>query len=131
MYESGSFRSDQAADALRSPAQLLALASLGSELTYTLVPIGSQRRLGINRDGDAYLDADELLAGSDPADAKSIPGACLADIAPTQHDGVVDAQDLAAMLSQWGSVGFADLNDDGITDAADMAILLGAWGVCP
>ena len=35
------------------------------------------------------------------------------------------------MLSQWGSVGFADLNDDGITDAADMAILLGAWGVCP
>ncbi|MSR42170.1 MAG: hypothetical protein EXS10_09775 [Phycisphaerales bacterium] len=130
VFQSGSFRSDRANEPLLSPAQLLALAAFGNELTYTLVPAGTQTRVGIDRDGDTYFDSDELLAGSDPADAKSIPGVCLADIAPTQHDGVVNAQDLAALLSQWGSGGFADLNGDGTTDAADMAMLLSAWGNC-
>lgn len=130
VFQGGSFRSDRAAEPLLSPAQLLALASVGSELTYTLVPAGTQLRLGVDRDTDTYFDADEILAGSDPADANSIPSVCLADIAPTQHDGVVNAQDLSAMLSQWGSGGFADLNHDGITDAADMSILLSAWGDC-
>ncbi len=130
VFQGGSFRSDRAAEGLLSPAQLLALASTGSELTYTLVPAGTQVRLGIDRDTDTYFDADEIQAGSDPADPNSVPGVCVADIAPTQHDGVVNAQDLAAMLSQWGSGGFADLNHDGITDAADMSMLLSAWGNC-
>jgi DNA-binding beta-propeller fold protein YncE len=49
-------------------------AGAGAELTFTVVPKGSQTRLGIDRDLDGYLDRDELDAGSDPADTLTIPG---------------------------------------------------------
>ena len=43
-------------------------------------------------------------------------------------DGAVDAQDLAALLSEWGNFGgVADLNGDGVVDAADLAAMLSAW----
>src|SRR5262249_31309934 len=45
----------------------------GNELTYTCVPPGSGERLGIDRDGDGFLDGDELMAGRDPADSMRIP----------------------------------------------------------
>src|SRR5207249_3815272 len=38
------------------------------------VPPGSGQRVGIDRDEDGFFDRDELDAGSDPADAASIPG---------------------------------------------------------
>jgi DNA-binding beta-propeller fold protein YncE len=44
-----------------------------SELTYTCVPPGSGRRIGIDRDLDGALDGDERAAGSDPADPTSTP----------------------------------------------------------
>jgi hypothetical protein len=44
-------------------------------------------------------------------------------------DGTVGAQDLAALLSAWGT-GAGDLNADGTTDAQDLAAMLGAWGAC-
>jgi hypothetical protein len=44
-----------------------------AELTYTCVPPGSGFRIAIDRDGDSYLDGDELDEGSDPADAMSTP----------------------------------------------------------
>jgi hypothetical protein len=44
-------------------------------------------------------------------------------------DGVVNAQDLAALLSAWGtSNAAADFNADGIVNAQDLARLLSAWG---
>ena len=42
-------------------------------------------------------------------------------------DGVVNAQDLATLLGQWGTGGSADLNGDGTVGPQDLAILLGAW----
>lgn len=42
-------------------------------------------------------------------------------------DGSVNAQDLAALLSQWGTPGSADLNGDGTVGAPDIAVLLSAW----
>ncbi len=45
------------------------------------------------------------------------------------HNGSIDAADLAVMLGAWGAAG-ADLNGSGSTDAADLAILLGLWGPC-
>ncbi len=72
---SGVFESDRAAQTLTA-AQLQAAAQPGSELTYTLVPLGSQVRIGIDRDLDGYYDRDELDAGSDPADPDSTPGGC-------------------------------------------------------
>ncbi len=52
-------------------------------------------------------------------------------------DGMVDAADLAQLLSAWGPCAeldlahnacAGDLNGDGLVDAADLAMLLGAWG---
>ena len=42
-------------------------------MTFTLVPFGTQRRAGIDRDADGFLDRDELGGGSDPADPESTP----------------------------------------------------------
>jgi hypothetical protein len=53
------------------------------------------------------------------------PGCVAADL---NCDGVVDAQDIAALLVAWGGSGAADLDGDGIVGASDLAILLGAWG---
>jgi len=43
------------------------------EITYTCVPLGSGRRIGIDRDEDGVLDGDEAQAGSDPADPLDTP----------------------------------------------------------
>jgi len=42
-----------------SSAQILALAGPGAELTYMVVPAGSQTRLGVDRDLDGCMDGDE------------------------------------------------------------------------
>jgi DNA-binding beta-propeller fold protein YncE len=73
---SGRFRSDRAAEAQLTITTLRALANTpGQELTFTCAPFGSGLRMGIDRDQDAFLDRDEIDAGSDPADPLSIPTA--------------------------------------------------------
>jgi hypothetical protein len=131
MLQGGSFRSDRSSEPLLAPAALLALASSGSELTYTIVPQGSQTRLGVDRDLDGFFDRDELDAGSDPANAASIPSPCVSDISPAVRDGVVNGGDLAALLAGWGAAGITDIDGNGTTGASDLAILLGDWGACP
>ena len=42
-------------------------------------------------------------------------------------DAVVDASDLAILLSQWGGPGSGDLSGNGVVGAEDIAILLGNW----
>ena len=53
-------------------------ASTGQPVTYTCVPPGEGVRLGLDRDGDGFFDRDEIDAGTDPADATSLP------VPPTQ-----------------------------------------------
>jgi hypothetical protein len=48
--------------------------------------------------------------------------------ADLDHDGDVDAGDLAILLGGWGTSGPGDLNGDGVVDATDLAMLLGSWG---
>ncbi len=127
VLQAGAFVPDREDEAPTSPAALLAAAVAGQETTYTLVPAGMARRLGIDRDGDTHLDRDELDAGSDPADAGSVPGACPADLS---GDGIVDGADLGRLLAAWGLPGASDLSGDGITDGADLGIMLAAWGAC-
>jgi YVTN family beta-propeller protein len=45
----------------------------GEPITFTCVPPGDGLRSALDRDLDGHLDNDELLAGSDPADANSVP----------------------------------------------------------
>ncbi|MDA1262670.1 MAG: hypothetical protein O3B75_07205 [Planctomycetota bacterium] len=128
-FVAGSFQSDRTSEVL-SPSALLASATIGSELAYTLVPTASATRLGIDRDLDGFFDRDEIDAGSDPADSASTPSQCSADIAPKGGNGIINAEDLATMLAQWGFAGSGDINGSGTTDAGDLAVLLAQWGTC-
>jgi len=68
-YYAGSnvFQSDRRLHTATRSA-LEALVAPGSELTFTVVPKVSERRIGVDRDSDGWFDRDELDAGSDPAD---------------------------------------------------------------
>ena len=53
---------------------------------------------------------------------------CPADVT---LDGVVDIDDLFAVLAHWGEgTGIYDVNDDGIVDIDDVFAILSAWGPC-
>jgi len=78
----GSWKSDLSSEAALTRIQLIALASSGHELTVTGVPVGSGQRMGLDRDRDRYLDADELLAGTNPGDPASHPLAAVPTTAP-------------------------------------------------
>jgi YVTN family beta-propeller protein len=67
------FQSDRAIEQW-TEAQVLAGSAPGSELTYTVVPTGTEVRCGVDRDADGFFDGDEIDAGSDPADPNSTPG---------------------------------------------------------
>ncbi|HKQ39027.1 MAG TPA: hypothetical protein VJ063_13200 [Verrucomicrobiae bacterium] len=69
-YFAGNFLSDRAREEL-SPSALLALATPENPLTFTLVPRGLGRRIGIDRDDDGWPDRTEIESGFDPADPMS------------------------------------------------------------
>jgi hypothetical protein len=72
------WKSDIESEAPWSTADLLSTASAGHELTITGVPPNTGTRMGIDRDRDGFLDADEILGGGDPADPSVVPN--LADV---------------------------------------------------
>lgn len=55
----GTFQSDRQSE-VETPAALRALAAVGSEQTYTVVPRGAGMRIGIDRDADGRFDRDEI-----------------------------------------------------------------------
>jgi hypothetical protein len=67
-YHAGTdtFQSDRRAETA-DRATLEALAAPGAELTFTVVPRLTERRIGVDRDRDGIFDRDELDAGTDPA----------------------------------------------------------------
>jgi YVTN family beta-propeller protein len=73
LYDAGLFRSDRNGETA-TWGEVIALAGPGSEITLTLVPEGTGRRLGIDRDDDRYGDATEADLGTDPADPADHPG---------------------------------------------------------
>jgi DNA-binding beta-propeller fold protein YncE len=76
LLATGSFQLDRENDPAVADADLRALAlTPGQEVTYTCVPPGSGTRIGLDRDGDFFLDSDEVDRGTDPADAADFPGA--------------------------------------------------------
>jgi len=67
---SGLMQSDDASGSLQI-ATLRAQASAAQPQTWTAVPAGLGKRLGIDRDGDGVPDRVEIKQGSNPADAAS------------------------------------------------------------
>src|SRR5262249_51942676 len=55
----GNLQSDRAANVV-SVAVLRQAATSGGEITFTVVPAGTETRIGIDRDEDGALDRDEL-----------------------------------------------------------------------
>ncbi len=133
----GVFQSDRDLESLTS-MELLGSAGAGSELTFTVVPSGSETRIGVDRDSDGYFDRDELDACSDPADASvtpdTLPAFCLGD---ADGSGVVSFGDITAVLANWLSdyspcTGEGDANNDSTVDFTDITDVLGNWlAVCP
>jgi DNA-binding beta-propeller fold protein YncE len=71
---SGLFRGDRAAlPPVSSDALRWLTTAGGGFMTYTCTPPGSGTRIGIDRDLDGFLDGDERLAGTGPADPTSHP----------------------------------------------------------
>lgn len=76
-----------------------------------------------------------LLRSVNDLDGNGVIDACECE-GDLDHDGVIGAGDLAALLGLWGPTGSAgsasdgDLDRDGAVGSSDLAILLGAWGAC-
>ncbi|MCC7291556.1 MAG: YncE family protein [Phycisphaerales bacterium] len=66
-------QSDRKAEQIRF-RDLVAAAGDGAELTVTVVPAGTEQRMGIDRDEDGHFDRDEQDAGCNPNDPSSHPG---------------------------------------------------------
>jgi hypothetical protein len=84
-----------------------------------------------------------FVADTEPTDGTvtlNVPGVGQYDVAlpvpssgctgDLNGDGIVDANDLAGVISFWGS-DRGDLTGDGATDASDLATLVAGWGPCP
>jgi len=124
----GTFQSDRASE-VPTTAALRALAAVGSEITFTVVPTATATRIGVDRDGDTYLDRDELDAGSDPADPLSVPpgGSTTTTtiVGDQDGDGIPDASDDCPTIADPGQ---QDGDGDGLGDACDPCTGTGTWG---
>jgi len=142
---SGQFLPDRAGEPPLADAALRGLAAIdGQELTYTAVPRGAGPRAGLDRDEDGVFDRDELDAGSDPADATSLPSDrdgdgtpdyldCAPDD-PTRHPGAPDVCDAADNdcdgTPDNPPCGAFDTDGNGRIDGADLSQLGRAFGQC-
>ncbi len=131
------FQADRSAE-LITQTTLLASATPGNELTYMLVPAGSQTRIGIDRDSDGFFDRDEVDRCSNPADPLSVPASnalCRADISPPGGNGFVNVDDLLLVINSWGATsGPADIAPgcgNGFVNVDDLLAVVNAWGQCP
>jgi hypothetical protein len=71
-YSRGVFQSDRHHEQ-QTLSELLNLAGPDTPLTFTVVPPGTGRRIGVDRDDDGFFDRAELDTGFDPADPLSHP----------------------------------------------------------
>jgi YVTN family beta-propeller protein len=125
------YQSDRQSEAV-SDVLLRAAATAGSELTWTVVPIGTQRRIGIDRDVDTVLDRDELDQGYNPADPFSSPLAfCAGD---ANLDRAVSFADVTAVLANYGqlytnsAIGPGDADRSGRVNFGDVTMVLANFG---
>lgn len=129
------YQSDRAGEAVND-ATLRASAVAGSELTWTVVPRGTERRAAIDRDGDGALDRDEIDAGYNPADPASSPlSPCPGDADGSRN---ISFADVTAVLANFGAAyppgaaGTGDADRSGRVAFTDVTLVLANFGsVCP
>ncbi len=107
------FQSDRAGQTV-SAAALQASAAPGSELTYTVVPKGTETRIGIDHNLNGCLDADERVICACPSDF--------------DQNGFVNGDDFDG-FSQAFELGFstADFNGDGFVNGDDFDAFVDAF----
>jgi len=109
---------------------LLAAAAPGQELTFTLVPAGTQTRIGIDRDRDGFLDRDELDVCADPADPALFPGS--PGSVDVNADLQLDVFDFVAFQTAFQNQDpAADCNLDGQLTVFDFICFQQAFQNCP
>ena len=90
---------------------------------------------GLDRDcdGNGRLDrCDVFFAGAADDNANCTPDSCEYKLGDFGLEGSVGGDDLAFLLSLWGSAdAFADLSGNGTVGGDDLAILLSNWGNTP
>jgi len=108
---SDTWKPDRAADSNLTGAQILALAGAGGEITITVVPVGSQTRLGIDANLNDCLNGDE-----------GVTCGCLADFLA---DGFVTGEDFDAFVDAFvlGDIA-ADVNGDNFVTGEDFDLFV-------
>ena len=78
-----------------------------------------------------YAQPGELVEGGQiyAFYAPAAVGSCGLDVAQPLN-ALIDGDDLAGILGQWGASGSGDISRDGLVDGRDLADLLGGWGPC-
>ena len=131
----GLFQADRAAEVISSTPLRLA-ADAGAEITFTVVPKGTETRIGIDRDEDGFFDREELDSCSDPADPQVTPENSSCGVLFTRGrcngDSEIDLSDAVFLLLWLFQEGAAppcadacDFNDDGTLDLSDPIAELG------
>ncbi|MFG0282796.1 MAG: GC-type dockerin domain-anchored protein, partial [Phycisphaerales bacterium JB039] len=122
------FQSDRTGETTTTLA-LQTLARPGSELTYTVVPVGTGNRIGIDRDEDGFLDGDERIVCADPSDPASYPGS--PGNADCDQDLELTFFDFLCFQNAFGaSDPAADCDGDGSLTFFDFLCFQNAFGSC-
>jgi len=84
-------------------------------------------------DGNGRLDRCDVFLFATPDENRNCaPDSCEFEFGDFGLEGSVGGDDLAYLLSLWGTTdALADLSGDGIVAGADLGILLGRWGPTP
>jgi hypothetical protein len=75
---------------------------------------------------------DQIYGGYTDGGGNTIADVCPIDCpADVNQDGVVDLNDILALVGAWGSSGpLGDINDDGTVNVVDLIMMLKSWGPC-